>query len=148
MITRYLYRGVNADLYARTGGRLEPKAIGREFKRPVYFGEDVYFGGGSTFGESADNAALMHQENSSRYPSSGVSTTPHIEKARGYATHNNQAGYIYKIDSARLQAAGITAYLVKEVAVHPAVPDDEEVILVARDYGALPAEVVVEVVRA
>ena len=147
-MTRYLYRGVNADLYAQTGGRLEPKAMGREFKRPVYFGEEVYFGDGSTFEESSANAVLMHQRNSSKYPSSGTSTTPHIENARAYATHESRPGYIYKIDTTRFEAVGVTAYIVKDVAVQPAIPGDEEVILVAKDGGAIPAEVVVEVLCA
>jgi hypothetical protein len=77
-----------------------------------------------------------------------VSTTPHIENARAYATHNNRAGYIYKIDTERLKTADVTAHVVQDYAAQPAISGDEEVILVAEDHGALPAEVVVEVIGA
>lgn len=147
-MVRYLYRGVNAEMHAKSGGRLEPKAIGREFKRAVYFREEVYFGGGSTFGESETNAVLMHQQNSTKYPSSGVSTTPHLENARAYAKHNNRSGYVYKIDTELLLAAGVTAHVVCDHAVQPTIPGDEEVILVAKDFGALPAAVVVALMDA
>ncbi len=147
-MARYLYRGVNAELYAKTAGRLEPKGIGQEFKRAVYYGEEVYYGDGSTYGESETNAVQMHQRNSTKYPSSGVSTTPHIENARAYAKHNNRSGYIYKIDTELLAAAGVAAHFVRDHAIQPAIPGDEEVILVAKDLGALPAEVVVEVMDA
>src|SRR5215470_7129912 len=96
---RYLYRGVNAELHAKNGGRLVPKLIGADFKRPIYYGEEAFYGDGSTYGTSAANAVSMHQRDSSRYPTSGVSTTPSIENARTYAKHNNCAGYIYKIDT-------------------------------------------------
>jgi len=145
---RYLYRGVNAKIHAKNGGRLVPKMIGAEFKRDVYYSEEVYYGDGSTYGKSTANAALMHQRDSARYPTSGVSTTPHIENARTYATHNDCSGYVYKIDTGLLEAAGVTMHDVRDYAAQPAIPGDSEVILVARDHGPLPPEVVVEVIDA
>jgi len=114
----------------------------------MYYGEETYYGDGSTYGESTANAILMHQRNSTRYPSSGVSTTPNIENARTYATHNNCWGYIYKIDTNLLEEAGVTMYEVRDHAAQPAIPGDSDVILVARDHGPLPPEVVVEVIDA
>lgn len=73
---RFLYRGVNEALHASIKGKLLPKKIGAPFKRHVYYGEEVYYNDGSTYGESEANAVIMHQRNSSKYPSSGVSTTP------------------------------------------------------------------------
>src|SRR5882762_4657715 len=145
-VERYLYRGVNAELYAITGGKLAPKATGQPFRRAVYFGEEVYFGDGSVYGEAETNAVLMHQRNSSKYPSSGVSTTPIFENAKKYATHNNQSGYVYKIDTHCLDAAGVKTYSVDEPAVQPVIPQDQEVIRVAADCGALPDEIVVEII--
>ncbi len=53
---------------------------------------------------------------------------------------------MYKIDTERLEAAQVTAYPVSDHATQPAIPGDEEVILVAADYGVLPEEIVVEVI--
>ena len=125
-----------------------PKVIDTEFERGVYYGGETYFGDGSTYGDSAANAVLMHQRNSSKYPTSGVSTTPHIERARFYATHDNCSGYIYKIDVGLLEAAGVEMHIVADYAAQPAIPEDSEVILVARDRGPLPSEVVAEVIDA
>lgn len=144
---RYLYRGVNATLYAATDGKLVPKATGQPFRRAVYFGEEIYFGDGSVYGESETNAVLMHQRDSSKYPSSGVSTTPIFENAKKYATHNNQSGYVYKIDTHCLEAAGVKNYPVDKHAVQPTIPEDREVILVAEDCETLPAEIIVEIIN-
>ena len=147
-MVRYLYRGVNPDLHAKTGGKLEPKRSGQEFKRAVYYCEEVYYGDGSVYGESESNAIIMHQRDSSKYPSSGVSTTPIFENAKSYATccGKYQRGYVYKIDTTLLELGQVTAYSVGEYAVKPTIPDDREVILRAADGGTLPQEIVVEVI--
>lgn len=144
-MTRFLYRGVNQDINRSTGGKLRPKACGEDFERPVHYGE-VYYGDGTVYGESERNAVIMHQRDSSKYRTSGVSTTPIYENAVRYATHDGQSGYVYKIDAGLLEAHGVTAYPVDEHAVKPAIPEDQEVILVASDFGTLPDEIIVEVV--
>ena len=145
---RYLYRGANPDLYRSTGGKLRPKVCGKDFKRPIYYGE-VYYGDGTVYGESERNAVIMHQRDSSKYRTSGVSTTPIYENAVRYATHDGKhpSGYVYKIDTTLLKMHGVIVYPVHQHAVKPAIPDDLEVILVARDFGALPDEIIVEVVE-
>ncbi len=147
-MTRYLYRGFNTNLYHSTDGKLIPKACGENFKRFVYYGEDVYYGDGSVYGESERNAVVMHQRHSSKYPTSGISTTPIYENAVQYAIHNGKykSGYVYKIDSAQLEAHGVKAFPVDQHATRPAIPEDQEVILVARDYGPLPNEIIVEII--
>ena len=80
---RYLYRGVNAKMHKDAGGKLEPKAIGKPFKRFVKYGQFKY--GEVTYGESVKNAVVSHQENSTEYPTSGVSTTPYFKNAKAYA---------------------------------------------------------------
>lgn len=146
---RFLYRGVNSDLYHLLDGRLTPKALGQKFERAVYFGEDVYFNDGSTFGVSEQNAVIMHQRDSSKYPSAGVSTTPIFENAVRYATHQGKynRGYVYKIDTQLLTQYGVTPFSVDQYAVQPAIPDDHEVILVAGDFSALPKEIIIEVIE-
>jgi hypothetical protein len=124
-MNRYLFRGVNAGIHYSTNGRLIPRACGQEFKRFVHFGEDAYFGDGSVFGESERNAVVMHQRDSSKYPTSGISTTPNYDNAVRYATHNGkyQSGYIYKIDTALLEEHGVKAFHVDQHASQAAIPN-------------------------
>lgn len=147
LMTRYLYRGENRALYEANGGRLVPKAIGQPFKSDNYFGGDVYFGDGSVHGESERNAIIQHQRNSTKHPTSGVSTTPFYENAKSYATHCGKYsdGYVFKIDTELLIRFGVTSHFVEEHAEKPKIPEDKEVILVSNDFGVLPQEIVVEV---
>jgi hypothetical protein len=146
---RYLYRGVNPDIYQATNGKLIPRSPGRPFKRPVYYGEVVRYGEGCTYGESETNAIIMHQKDSSKFHSAGISTTPSFDNAKLYATHNENYdfGYVYKIDTEKLEKYGVKAYPVSEYAVQPAIPGDKEVILVADNLAALPGEIVVEIIK-
>ena len=66
-----------------------------------------------------------------------------------YATHRGEhsSGYVYKFDTNLLKTHGVKAFRVGQYTVKPAIPEDEEVILVASDFGALPDEIIVEVVR-
>jgi len=143
---RYLYRGVNPQMHKDSDGILIPTAIGVSFKRPAYYGE-AYWGDGSTYGESESNSVIVHQRDSSQHPTSGVSTTPIIENARSYATHNGkyESGYIYTIDTELFEQFGVSHYIVSEHAVQPAIPGDKEVIIVAADFGPLPREIIVEI---
>ncbi len=144
---RYLYRGVNAKMHKETGGKLEPKAIGKPFKRFVKYGQFKY--GQVTYGKSVKNAVVSQQENSNKYPTSGVSTTPNLENAKAYATHLGKypSGVVYKIDSKLLMKAQVTAYKVIDFITRPAIPDDKEVILVANEYGVLPDEIIVDIIK-
>lgn len=146
---RYLYRGVNPEIYQKSNGKLEPKSIGSTFRRAIRFGEGGRFGEGLKFGESETNAVIMHQKDSSKYPSVGVSTTPSFENAKSYATHNwkYDSGYVYKIDTELLEKNGVKSYSVSEHALYPAIPGDREVILVADKFGALPDEIIVEIIK-
>lgn len=149
MIHRYLYRGVNPEMYIRTNGQLVPKEIGEPFKKATYFGGDTYWGDGSVYGDSERNAVVQYQRDSDENQTSGISTTPILENAKYYATHGGKysSGYIYKIEAELLQAHGVSYYVVAEHATKPAIPEDEEVILVAKDFGILPAGIVLEVLE-
>jgi hypothetical protein len=76
-----------------------------------------------------------------------VSTTPNLENAKRYAIHEYAAGYIYQIDTRRLSKYKVSAYEVAKHATKPAIPGDQEVILVAADCRALPTEIVVKVIE-
>ncbi len=146
-MTRYLFRGENRALYEANGGRLIPKAVGQPFKSANFFGGDVYFGDGSVHGESERNAIIQHQRDSTKHPTSGVSTTPFYENAKSYATHSGKCseGYVFKIDTELLEKYKVTSHVVEEHAEKPKIPGDKEVILVSSDLGVLPQEIVVEV---
>ncbi len=124
-----------------------PKAVGKLFEQSVYFGGDYYYGNGSVWGESSTNAVIQHQRVSTKNPTSGISTTPSLEKAKSYATHDGkyQSGYVYKIDTDLLEEYGVLMYPVADPATSPAVPENQEVILVAKDCGEMPSEIIVDV---
>ena len=146
-MARYLFRGENRALYEANGGRLAPKTVGQPFKADAYFGADIYFGDGHVYGESERNAVIQHQRDSSKHPTSGVSTTPIYENAKSYATHCGKytEGYVFKIDTELLEKYGVTSHEVEQHAVKPKIPGDKEVILVSSVFGVLPEEIVVGV---
>ncbi len=143
---RFLFRGVNAELHRQNEGKLVPKARGKPFKSHAYWG-DAEWNDGSVWGESERNTVIQHQRDSSKHETSGVSTTPNFENACRYATHNGKYpnGFVYKIDSSLLTEHEVTSYVVEEHATQPAILGDKEIILVAKDFGVLPAGIVVEV---
>jgi len=86
----FLYRGTSYKNHLRNNGKLIPKGI--TCKYPILYGDSIAkYGSGVTYGCSLSNAVIGHQTNSDRYPTSGVSTTPHFERARFYAT-NEESG--------------------------------------------------------
>lgn len=145
---RFLFRGVNADIHHQNEGRIIPKALGKPFKSHAYWG-GAYWGDGSVYGESERNTVIQHQRDSSKYETSGISTTPIFENACRYATHDEKysTGYVYKIDPSLFEKYEVTSHVVEEHATQPAIPGDKEVILVAKDFGLLPREIVVEVLE-
>jgi hypothetical protein len=147
-MNRYLYRGENPDMYESSGGRLIPKAFGEPFMRAIKYGQGFKYGE-ITYGKSAKSAIVAHQKDSSAFPSSGVSTTPVFENAKAYALHKGKykSGYVFKIDTERFESAGVTAWDVSKYAPTPAIPEDKEIILVAEDFGALPKDIVVEIIE-
>ena len=146
---RYLYRGVNSELHEANSGRLIPKSLGAPFRQGVYWDTNFYWDDGCTFGESSRNAVIQHERDSSKNPTSGMSTTPLMENAKRYATHNGKyrSGYVYKIDTELLEEYGVAKYVVVDYATWPAVPENQEVILVAKDFSILPSEIVVELIE-
>ena len=146
-MNRYLYRGANSKLYNRNNGSLIPKALGKSFKsHPIY---DFSRYGNATYGESEINAVNQHQEDSSKIPTSGISTTPIFENAHRYALHDGKysTGFMYKIDTTLFDEYQVRAYVVADYATSPAIPGDEEIILVANDNQDLPREIIVEVIE-
>lgn len=148
---RYLYRGISEEMHIKNEG-LQPK--GTSFYRGIIIGElhdggdGAVIGSGITCGDSIDNAVIAHQRDSKAFPSSGVSTTPFLERAKIYAIHKaKQAkGFVYKIDRVLLAEKGVGEYRVADYATRPEIPEDDEVILVSNNNGVLPQEIVIEVI--
>jgi hypothetical protein len=143
---RYLYRGVSTELYKKNNGKLIPKSSDAFLYAFKYGDSKNKYGSGGSYGISSANAVLRHQLDQEGYPTSGISTTPHFERARTYATYGGVLGYVYKIDRHLLDGNGVKQWLVAQFVVQPSIPEDDEVILVANDFGALPDIIVVEIV--
>jgi hypothetical protein len=94
-------------------------------------------------GERPEHAVRAHQWNG-RYPTSGVSTTPHLKRAEYYAQRHR---FIARIAIGRLAASGVQMFRVSE-HVHSSLifaPEDDEVILVCPDAECLPREIIEEI---
>ena len=143
-MSRLLYRGINPELYEVLKGELRPKLNG-PFVSGARWGEAEW--GNSYWGENSANAVIDHQKNQAGLPTSGVSTTPHIDRAIVYATHGGRYkdGFIFLIERDHLELHGVSEYVVNAIVPRPSVPEDDEIILVARDYGPLPAGIIVEI---
>jgi hypothetical protein len=142
---RHLYRGVSVEMHETQGGVLRPKQF-VPFTRAPEYGRDEW--NNCFWGESSVNAVIEHQRHQAGYPTSGVSTTPHLERARFYATRGGKllVGYVYVIDRDLCHSHGVTLYVVNDIVPQPSVVEDDEVILVAQDFRAIPADVVIDVV--
>ena len=145
-MTNLLYRGVSASLHEKLCGILKPKESATFAREPSW---DQASWDDSTWGESEHNGVVEHQLEQAGFPTSGISTTPNLQRAIFYATNGGALpdGYVYVIDRDRLAENHISTYVVNDLLVAPSVPEDDEVILVANDFGALPASVIVEVRR-
>lgn len=145
----FLFRGASARMHAELDGQLIPK-ISTAFEYGFKWGElGAKWGDGSTWGSSAANAVIRHQLEQAGYPTSGVSCTPHFERARFYALHGCTLaeGIIYKIDTEVLRASGVQIYRVRDFAREPSVPEDDEHILVVGNGRPVPQEAISAVSR-
>ena len=145
MNIRELYRGVNAEIHASFNGELQPKETHPFLKSPEFGLAEC---GNAFWGENVQNAVVQHQQHQAGYPTSGISTTPHLERAKLYATAGGKysSGFIYVIDTELLERFGVAMYVVKDIVPLPSVPEDNEIILVANDFGFLPQDIIIDVI--
>lgn len=143
----FLYRGVSKELYEKNKGKLIPK--GRQFKSDLYPSEYLFPSNRLIIGNNERNAAIMHQIGG--YRDAGISTTPVFCRAKYYATHVYDAangsltptiGFIYIIDRNKLNKFGVEEHVIPELVESPKIPEDKEVILVAKDKRKLPAGII------
>ena len=124
---------------------LLPKATG--LTRTIHLDEPgLHLDMGLTLDNSVENAIVTHQLDSDDYRDAGISTTPHFERARHYATRGGtREGVVYRIDRRRLDSHGVREYLVADYVSYPQCPEDDEVILVHDEQGPLPSRIVTDV---
>lgn len=139
-----LYRGVNPEMHAELNGVLRPKAC-KPFTATPEYGRAEWVN--AFWGECEENAVVEHQQDQAGFPTSGLSTTPHISRAIFYATHDGKypRAYIYIINRVRCKDFGVFEFIVNEIVPFPSVVEDDEVILVAHDGGNLPSLLIVEI---
>ena len=146
MKTNFLYRGVSLMSHLKGTG-LKPKET--SIKRQLQHGQKyANHGSGIVHGNSMTNAVIAHQYDSSKYPTSAVSTSLDIEIAEKYAKGKNTTeGKIYKIDCNKLELYDIEMIKVSELMERPRFPEDKEVLLRKKDNGVIPMEIVIEIIE-
>ena len=134
---KFLYRALRTTEIKRCV--LIPKKPSAPFAADLMF--PLQFPG--RFGKFSEHAVRAHQMDSDRYPTSGVSTTPHRERAESYAQGNR---IIVRIAVERLAAHGIETYRVSDYVPPELItkPEDDEVILVRPGKRYFPKAIIVE----
>ena len=132
----FLYRALRPEEITR--GVLIPKSRERFVAHPM-----LPLALPFTLGERPEHAVRAHQWEG-RYPTSGVSTTPHIKRAEHYAQRHR---FIAKIAVERLAASGIQMFRVSEHVDSSLIftPDDDEVILVCPHAECFPKEIIASI---
>ena len=141
---RYLYRGVSEKHYEETGGQLKPKS-NTPFASYVRCGQShARCGSGVIADYSSRNEVIKHQDYKGGV-TSGISTSPFFERAVFYATRGGtlEYGFVYTINREKLESLDVEEFIVADHTPCPWKPEDEEVILVAKDNGCVPDAVVV-----
>jgi len=149
-MTDHLYRGVSVELDSKLFGKLIPKQQGKflyEFTADETGVTCDY--SKVTIGSSIVNAVHRHQLLQKGYPTSGISTTPKFDRAKMYAKgiQGNEEGYVYKLNRSLLASLGVKEHVVSEFVTHPAVPEDEEVILCSDEGVEIPSQIIIEKIK-
>ncbi len=147
---RYLYRGVSPDQH-QAGRGLTPKKPGA-FSEVVMISDErpLPLDGSWTVGASEQNAIRLHECQQAGLPTAGLSTTPQLDRARVYALAGSSrtTGFVYCLDRTLFASLGVREYIVADHVASPSIPEDNEVILVASDGGALPESIIAEIIDA
>jgi hypothetical protein len=147
-IPKILYRGISIKMFKAANGHLIPKAIGKKFETEVCCGDPhAECGLGAQAGNGVANTVLLHQYGQRGYPTSGFSTTPHKERAKIYATYGNEPGLILSFCTDNLQDSNVEIFRVRDHVESPSVSDDDEYILVTKDYGMLDFYSLIDIER-
>jgi len=145
----YLYRGISEDHYQKTEGKLTPKKPYVQFAAYAGAGaRHAKCGSGIQCGKSERNTVILHQWKQEGIGTSGVSSSPCEKRARLYALPDGSGkkGYIFKLSIALLRDAEVQILRVNELVPFPAIakPEDDEHVLVAKDFGDIPKSAIVD----
>lgn len=146
----YLYRGMSLSMYQKLDGKLLPKKVGESFSSIPCAGDPhAVCSSGIVAGDAPINSVVFHQWEQLGLPTSGVSSTPSIERAKFYALSGggNTEGYIFKMSVKDLVNASVSIYEVNKLVPHPSIPNDDEHILVAENFKHIPEQAIVSVCR-
>jgi hypothetical protein len=144
----FLFRGVSEAFHRANGGLLKPKAQD-SFSYGFHWDEPgATWDSGITWDSTPTNAVIRHQLGQEGFPTSGISTTPHYDRAVFYVRgpNGNAGGYVFKINRKALASEGVEQFVVSHYC-RPSVPEDEEVILVTRNGIHLPSILVAEIIE-
>ena len=147
MTSHFLYRGVSSGFHQANQGLLRPKVQG-EFIHQLHWDEpDFKWDSGITWDSSPTNAVIRHQFNQEGFPTSGISSTPQLERAIMYARgkQGTSSGYVFKIDREAFKSHGVGEFVVAQFCT-PSIPEDDEVILVVPEGTHLPEGVITELI--
>jgi hypothetical protein len=160
---RTLYRGENEAMFTGRDGKLVQRLqgplessldrSGRSVEIPTDTGtvarsipwnrSGVGPGSGATRAPSITNTVLEHE--AFQRPTTGVSSTPSLDRARFYAKRGGGPGRVFVIDRDRLKQYDVTEVIVASIVPFPRIPEDAEVLLVYEAGNVLPQEIVIEV---
>ncbi|WP_218938207.1 hypothetical protein [Parashewanella tropica] len=144
----YLYRGMNSTMYKELEGKLIPKKFGESFSSVPCAGDPhAECGSGIVAGDATINEVIFHQWGQKGFPTSGISTTPNKERARFYALSGgeNTEGYIFKLSIENLKNENVSIHKVNALVTNPSIPEDDEHILVAKDFLEIPKSAIVSI---
>lgn len=147
MDAEFLYRGVSKSFHRVNGGLLKPKIQG-PFTYSFHWNEGGLGWDSRTWASTPDNAVIRHQLNQEGFPTSGISTTPHFQRAIFYTRgpSGTEGGYVFKISREALLSRNIEQFVVAHYC-KPSAPEDDEVILPTPDGDHLSSEVIFEVIE-
>ncbi len=142
----HLYRGVSLPMHVASRGRIAPKQQG-PFEHEFTADSTLITVDNTsvTIGPSDRNAIHWHQLAQGHHPTSGISTTPHYERAVKYATWGGVPGVVYVINREGLDQCNVREFIVADHVPNPRVPEDDEVILVTPLGAPLPPSLIVRV---
>jgi hypothetical protein len=142
-LEKYLYRALRKE-EIELGYVLFPKNQ-EPFKANPRLDIDTRFP--FVLGPTTEHAIRQHQWKQNGFPTRGISTTPHLERAQYYAQKNKA---IVKLDRDLFEKHKIMEFVVKDwLEKFPsdiAIPEDDEVILVMEHDGPFPKEIIHEVI--
>lgn len=148
MNSEFLFRGVSEAFHRANDGLLKPKVQG-QFAYAFHWDEPgANWDSGITWDSTSTNAVIRHQLNQEAFPTSGISTTPHLARALFYVRgpKGTAGGYVFKISRRALSLEGVEQFVVAKFCA-PSVPEDDEVILVIRNREYLQTTVVTEIIE-